>query len=126
MDTAQVDDQVTLECVQQQFSDWRASRSSKREHIPDRLWQVAVHLCGDHSINQVSRSLRLSYTELKRRVLGATFGGEKSVQFMRLEVGSPYTSQWQMECIRANGSRLRLSGTGVLPPLGEVLRGFWS
>ncbi|MDO8746266.1 MAG: hypothetical protein Q7J70_01220, partial [Thermodesulfovibrionales bacterium] len=64
MDTTQINDQFTLESVQQQFTDWRASRHSKREHIPDRLWQAAVQLCNVHSVNHVSRSLQLSYTAL--------------------------------------------------------------
>ncbi len=126
MDTTQINDQFTLESVQQQFTDWRASRSSKREHIPERLWQAAVQLCQVHSINHVSRSLRLSYTALKKRLPGVHSTKEKSVQFLRLEVGSPYFVQWQMECIRTDGGRLHVSATGALPSLGEMLQGFWS
>jgi len=126
MDTTQINDQFTLESVQQQFSDWRASRSSKREHIPDRLWQAAVRLCDVHSLNHVSRSLQLSYMALKKRLPGIKSIKEKPVQFMRLEVGSAGSGQWQMECIRTDGNRLRLSATGALPPLGEMLQGFWS
>lgn len=126
MDTSQINDQFTLESVQQQFTDWRASRHSKREHIPDRLWQAAVRLCRVHSINHVSRSLRLSYTALKKRLRGVHSTKEKSVQFLQVEVGNPYSGQWQMECIRADGGRLHVSATGALPSLGEMLQGFWS
>jgi hypothetical protein len=97
MDTTQ----FTLESVQQQFTDWRASRSSKREQIPQRLWQAAVRLCQVHSINHVSRSLRLSYTALKKRLPGVQSTKEKSVQFLQVEVGNPCSVQWQVECIRA-------------------------
>ncbi len=126
MDTTQINDHFTLESVQQQFTDWRASRQSKREHIPDRLWQSAVQLCNVHSVNHVSRSLQLSYTALRKRLTGNQIAKEKSVQFLRLEVGSPYSGQWQMECIRADGGRLHVSATGALPSLGEMLQGFWS
>ena len=126
MDTTQINDQFTLESVQQQFADWRANHHSKREHIPDRLWQAAVQLCKVHSVNHVSRSLQLSYTALRKRLAGNQIAKEKSVQFLRLEVGSPYSGQWQMECIRADGGRLHVSATGVLPFLGEMLQGFWS
>lgn len=126
MDTTQASDQFTLESVQQQFIDWRAQRSSKREPIPDRLWEAAVRLCDVHTVGRVSCALRLSFTELKKRHSGNQFPKGKPVQFLRLEVGSPGSGQWQMECIRVDGSRLRLSSTGVLPPLGEMLQGFWS
>jgi hypothetical protein len=125
MDTTKINDQFTLESVQQQFTDWRASRR-KREHIPDRLWQAAVQVCNVHSVNHVSRSLQLSYTALRKRLAGNQIAKEKSVQFLRLEVGSPYSGQWQMECIRADGGRLHVSATGALPSLGEMLQGFWS
>ncbi len=126
MDTTQINDQFTLESVQQQFTDWRASRHSKREHIPDRLWQAAVQLCNVHSVNHVSRSLQLSYTALGKRLACNQIAKEKSVQFLRLEMGSPYSGQWQMECIRADGSQLHVSATGALPSFGELLQRFWS
>ncbi|MBU1663751.1 hypothetical protein KKE25_04240 [Patescibacteria group bacterium] len=126
MDTTQINDQFTLESVQQQFTDWRASRHSKREHIPDRLWQAAVQLCNVHSVNHVSRSLQLSYTALGKRLACNQIAKEKSVQFLRLEMDSPYSGQWQMECFRADGGRLHVSATGALPSLGELLQGFWS
>jgi hypothetical protein len=126
MDTIQINDQFTLESVQQQFTDWRASRHSKREHVPDRLWQAAVQLCNVHSVNHVSRSLQLSYTELRKRLASNQIGKEKSVQFLQLEMGSSYSGQWHIECIRADGGRLHVSATGALPSLGEMLQGFWS
>ena len=126
MDTTQVDDQITLESVQQQFIDWRAHRSSTKEPIPDRLWEAAVRLCDDYTVSQVSRALRLSFTKLRKRLPDNQLAKEKSVRFMQLEVGSPCSGKWQMECIRADGGRLRLSATGALPFLGELLQRFWS
>ena len=126
MDTRQGSDEFTLESVQQQFSDWRAHRSSKREPIPDRLWQAAVRLCDVHTVGRVSCALRLSFMGIKKRLPGNRFVKEESVQFLRLDMDSPCSGQWQMECIRADGSRLHLSATGALPSLGELLQGFWS
>jgi hypothetical protein len=125
-ETTHASDQVTLESVQQQFSEWRASRSSKREHIPDKLWDAAVLLCGVYTVNHVSRALRLSHAVLKKRLPAAPSAKERSVQFLRLEMDGPYSGQWQMECIRADGGRLHLSATGAVPSLGELLQGFWS
>ena len=126
MSMTQVEDQFTLESVRQQFNDWRASRSSKRERIPPGLWQAAVQLCGVHSVNYVSRSLGLSYTALKKLLPGTQAIKDKSVQFLQLEVDSPCSDHWQMECTRADGGRLHLSATGSVPALAEMLQGFWS
>ena len=57
----------TLEDVRQRFEQWRESRKH-RTPIPDRLWEEAVSLCADHSIYRISRSLRLDYNTLKRRI----------------------------------------------------------
>ena len=35
------DTQSPLEAVQSKFKIWRASRTSKRQHIPDELWKAA-------------------------------------------------------------------------------------
>lgn len=126
MDTTQIDDQSTLESVKQQFTEWRASRSSKREQIPERLWQAAVRLCADNTVGCVSRTLGLSFTKLSKRMPEALSTKEKSVQFLQVEVGNPCSVQWHMECIRADGGRLHVSATGALPSLGEMLQGFWS
>jgi len=56
-----------VEEVRQRFERWRESRKQRRP-IPERLWEEAVSLCVDHSLYQVSRSLRLDYNGLKKRV----------------------------------------------------------
>jgi hypothetical protein len=58
---------ATIEDVRQRFEQWRESRK-QRAPIPDRLWEGAVELCANHSIYRISRSLRLDYNALKRRV----------------------------------------------------------
>jgi len=57
----------TLEEVRQRFEQWRESRKH-RTPIPESLWESAASLCADHSIYKISRSLRLDYNALKRRV----------------------------------------------------------
>lgn len=57
----------TIEDVRQRFEQWRESRKH-RTPIPESLWKGAVSLCADHSIYRISRSLRLDYNALKRRV----------------------------------------------------------
>jgi hypothetical protein len=60
---------LTLEAVKQRFEAWRSSRSSRRESIPQHLWQAATGLCREHSISCVSQQLRLSYVDLKKRIV---------------------------------------------------------
>ncbi len=38
MSNAFIDEVLTLENVQEHFKSWRASRSSKRDPIPEHLW----------------------------------------------------------------------------------------
>jgi hypothetical protein len=57
----------TIEDVRQRFEHWRESRKH-RTPIPESLWEGAISLCADHSIYRISRSLRLDYNALKRRV----------------------------------------------------------
>jgi len=57
----------TPEEVRQRFEQWRGIRK-RATPIPEDLWEGAVNLCADLSINQVSRQLGLEYNRLKRRV----------------------------------------------------------
>lgn len=58
---------TTLEEVRQRFEQWRGIRK-RATPIPEDLWEGAVSLCADLSINQVSRQLGLEYNRLKKRV----------------------------------------------------------
>jgi hypothetical protein len=57
----------SIEEVRQRFEQWRESRTH-RTPIPESLWEGAVSLCVDHSIYRISRSLRLNYNVLKKRI----------------------------------------------------------
>lgn len=57
----------SIEDVHQRFEQWRESRKH-RTPIPESLWEGAVSLCADHSIYRISKSLRLDYNALKRRL----------------------------------------------------------
>ena len=57
----------TVEQVRDQFEQWRNTRE-KRTDIPDELWQAAISLAEHTSVYQISKELRLNYTDLKHRV----------------------------------------------------------
>jgi hypothetical protein len=112
----------TLETIQQQFEQWRNHRAKNRERIPTHLWQAAAQLCQTHSISHVCRQLRLSFTELKKRVSSAT---RSQSRFMEIDLGS-LAGGWRLECDHPNGAKLRLSGSGQVPAVEMLLRQFLS
>lgn len=69
----------TLEEVVEAFKRWRATRPRRRA-IPPELWQAAVELSSKYPLSHISRSLGLSYPELKKRA---------SVFPERKEAGTP-------------------------------------
>ena len=112
----------SLQDIQDQFEHWRSNRSRKRELIPKRLWKAAADLCQIHGIARVSKSLGLSYTDLKKRL-----PKEPAVasQFMQLDI-SAFSSQWHMACDRPDGTRLTLSGNGQMPDIKMMIETFLS
>ena len=112
---------ISLETVAQRFEQWRSTRTSKRERIPSDLWEAAAALCNTNSINKVCRRLGLSNTDLKCRV-----SPEKaSTGFVQLDRGC-FSGQWHLSCERPDGASLRLSGNGMMPAAGDLLREFFS
>jgi hypothetical protein len=121
MNKPTTDNSLTLESVQQQFETWRSNRT-KRGPIPEPLWEAAAGLCRHHPITHVCRRLRLSFTDLKKRLSASS---SASVQFMDLDL-SWLTGPWHMECERPDGSKLRFSGNGQAPAMEDLLRRFLS
>jgi len=121
MDSTVTGNPGQISTVQEQFKAWRSGRSSRREPIPQHLWQAAVELCREHSVTQVSRQLRLSYADLKERVAQDHLA---PVQFVEMDMDT-LAGRWQIECSRSDGSRLRIAGSGQ-PPAADIIRSFLS
>src|SRR4030043_1894812 len=86
----------SLESVRHQFGTWRKRRRCRGE-IPEALWEAAVGLCREHSICEVSRSLRLNDNGLKNRTpkardMGFAVGKRSDLGFVKLDLGGPITS----------------------------------
>jgi len=60
----------SLEEVKEQFQHWRNTRQ-KMTVIPETLWQAAIGLSRDYTVNAIAKTLGLSYTGLKRRIKAA-------------------------------------------------------
>lgn len=111
---------ASIDAVRLQFDQWR-SRRTKREPIPQHLWEAAVNLCKTHPITHVCRHLHLSFADLKKRLPTA----KPSVRFMEFDLNS-FAGGWRLECDRTDGTRLRLSADGQPPAIDDVLRWFLS
>lgn len=121
MDDPTIENNLTLNSVQQHFEAWRINRT-KREKIPESLWEAAVRLCDQHPITHVCRHLRLSFADLKKRLSPSN---QRPVRFMELDM-SCFSGPWQIECERADGTKLRFSGSGQPPAVESLFRQFLS
>src|SRR4030042_2497335 len=122
----------TLEVVRHQFEAWRRRRRC-RGRIPEALWEAAVGLCREHSICEVSRSLRLNYNGLKNRTpkvrdMGLAVGKRSDLGFVKLDFGAPIVpSECLVEMEAPNGAKMRMSFRGTprdFDPV-ELGRAFW-
>jgi hypothetical protein len=59
-----------LRCIDR----WRRERASKKEAIPDDVWNAAAEAARVDGVWVTSRALRLEFNRLKARVAGATSG----------------------------------------------------
>ena len=122
---------LTLEAVAKHFAHWRRKKTNG-ERIPEELWNEALGLLETCGISRVSRTLRLSYTELdKRRELMDTRPcGQAPSEEAFVEVDQTLVDQvprseagavW-MELERPDGMRLRIRPTHRVDMLALVER----
>jgi hypothetical protein len=111
---------LNLEEVQLQFELWRNDPERCRR-IPPELWDNTVSLCSHYSTWSVSRTLRLSFNELKVRVQNPT---PSVPDFLKLGSSCP-SDDVILELQDRKGRHLRLQWKGavetVLPGLVRSL-----
>jgi hypothetical protein len=108
---------LSLEQVQQRFESWRRRRK-KRTRIPSNLWQAAVSLSEEYSINYLSKALRVNYTALKKQVIKfqnrePDTSGTFSSPFIELPVPAAPLTESTIEMIKSDGSVMRIQVKGV-------------
>jgi hypothetical protein len=112
---------------------WR-NDPKKSKRIPQELWQAAVGLSKEYTINQISKALRLSYTDLKKRVMAQnkeTLPVTKTQPDMKfIELGvepSSSTPECIVEMEDGNGGKMRIHLCGQTDlDFYELSRAFWS
>ena len=113
-----------LKEVQQQFEQWRKTRKS-RKPIPEHLWQAAVEVAKQYSINHVARLLRLNHTALKEKVEISKQEVTAFVEIPLPDKVSPF--HWTVEMEKTSGAKLTMScqGQGAFEALVEMGKTFW-
>ena len=116
-----------LERLQKELERWR-ERQSGRPRLPEELWQSATRLAQQMGVSRVSRELRLSYADLRRRVQERTDVAPRGNQPAFVEL----TWQHPTEGVRAGGFRAELEKGRLTLHLGDnagavlaVAEAFW-
>ena len=106
---------LTLEEVAEHYERWR--RNKKRgDRIPKPLWDEAIGLVETHGVSRVTRTLRLSATDLNKRrgIVGtrqrrqAPVAEAAFVQIEHTPFAAPDAQTQWMELERPDGMRLRI------------------
>jgi hypothetical protein len=129
---AHTDPTLSLEEVANHLEQWR-SHKKHGEPIPQRLWNEALALVGTYGISPVSRTLHLSYVELKRRwriieaeqrqrAPSAEAGFVEIDRALVEQAPEPDTAAVWMELERPDGLRLRIRPTQGVDMLALVER----
>lgn len=83
--TKQSRSKLSLNEVNQRFSDWRSTRN-KHSRIPDELWGNVLDLIGHYSLDEISSSLNISTKQIQARLNNSV----NSVTFVQAQaVSSP-------------------------------------
>ena len=116
---------TSLDRVRWRFELWRRTRH-RRSPIPETLWAVALAAARVHGVYRTARTLRLNYTDLKRRASVAD-GAPAQAPFVELlPVPGPTTPACTLELETAWGTKLRLQLPGITPPdLTALSRTLW-
>jgi hypothetical protein len=123
---------LTMAEVQIKFEHWRRTRKS-RKPIPKKLWNDAVILSKEISINKVAKALRLNYTALRDRVHGAN--SKESIEkpsassFIEIDFSNSVstTSECIVEMEKKCGAKMRMCFRGKtdFDPL-SLSKAFWN
>ena len=108
-----------LLAASQRFSQWRQTRT-RRGRIPAELWELSVSLAKRHGNYRVSKELRLSYHNLKRRVESSSQSsaspGPSASSFVKLDLNPSISlPTCVIELQAANGSKMTIRHSSANP-----------
>ena len=109
METKHLSSKTTaIEKVKEQFETWREVRK-KRTKIPEDLWQAAVELSSDYSLNEISQTLHINYSVLKERIVSMkTAELDVEGEFVEVDLDRRMsTEEWVFELEDGKGAKMR-------------------
>lgn len=112
---------LDLTHVQQQFDQWRQTRASRREPIPNALREQAVRLCEQYRPSRVIDALRINHTMLK-----TWRQPESRVDFVPIDLPlspPPLPTNAQITLTHPNGTQLQINGFDT-QSLGQLIQHF--
>ena len=114
---------LTLEEVVESFEFWRKSRASKKEPIPERLWELARELMPYYGNVALRKALRVSESQFSKHCSG--LDAEKTVAMPEegFAVGTVERDAFHNEVceLTLNGPRKRVQMTFNICKLSQVL-----
>ena len=122
--------QPTLPEVHSRFTAWRRTKKHC-SRIPEDLWAVAVLLIPDNSIHKVSRTLSLSYKDLKQQVKSHNSSNglspSPSPDFISIDIPWQHSAECIIEMTHLNGNRMRMHFKGKAElDLQSFAESFWA
>ncbi|MHB1253231.1 MAG: hypothetical protein ACYCZ1_03605 [Candidatus Humimicrobiaceae bacterium] len=109
--------QPTLEEISAHFKHWRQIKRNHREPIPKKLWQEAIDLTRQYQVSNISKELRLGYTDFKERVRISSVpkptNTEINPDFIELKYEQPFLlSEATVEIEDKNGTKMKICFKG--------------
>ena len=104
-----------LQQLSQRLEEWRNAHI-RRARLPEELWAAAVELARRHGLFRTAHTLRLDYTNLKKRV--QTAPGMRAMApaaFMELVAPSPVAGECTIE-VESTRGKLRVAIKGMAAP----------
>jgi len=97
----------SLEEVKEQFAKWRQNCKGK-EPIPDELWQAAVKLTSEYAVTKVAKTLNLTHSDFKKRMMEAQNNDPTFVEF-HLPPPPKTSTHWVLEMDKPDGAKIHIS-----------------
>jgi hypothetical protein len=108
--------------LSQQLDQWRSEQPA-RSRLPESFWAAAVEMAQRYGLHRTTKTLRLDYTQLKKRMAATEHAaGPAPPRFV--ELLAP-TAAGPAECVvewESARGRMRVAMKGVTPDWASLLR----
>ena len=109
--------------LSQRLEQWRTEQPP-RTRLPESIWAAAAGMAQRHGLHRTTKTLRLDYTKLKKRMPAtAQVAGPPPPGF--LELLAPVAAAGPAECVvewESARGRMRVAMKGVTPDWASLLR----